>query len=107
MAFAVQHRWIFAPRTISEIAEHLKVLGSEIHHSLLPAIRGIDISNDERDILALPTRLGGLRISKPDEMAEVEYAASIKITNLLMDSILDKSFTTKRMMQRRQKFKNK
>ena len=44
MAFAVQHRWKFALRTIPEIAEHLKVLKLEIHHFLLPAIIGRDIS---------------------------------------------------------------
>ena len=92
MAFAVQHRWKFALRTIPEIAEHLKVLELEIHHFLLPAIIGRDISNDERDILALPTRLGGLGISKPDEMAEAEYAASIKITNSPKDYILGQEF---------------
>ena len=94
MAFAVQHRWKFAQRTIPEIAEHLKVLEFEIYYSLLPAIIGRDISNDERDILALPTRLGGLGISKLDEMAEVEYAASIKVTtgNSLKDSILRQEF---------------
>ena len=36
MVFAVQHRWKFALRTIPEIAEYLKVLEFEIHHSLLP-----------------------------------------------------------------------
>ena len=70
MAFAVQHRWKFAQRTIPEIAEHLKVLEFGIHYSLLPTIIGRDISNDECDILALPNRLGGLGISKLDEMAD-------------------------------------
>ena len=96
MVFAVQHRWKFAQRTIPEIAEHLKVLEFEIHHSLLPAIIGRDISNNERDILTLPTRLGGFGISKPDEMAEVEYAASIKITISLKDSILRQEFYYKK-----------
>ena len=107
MVFAVQHRWKFAQRTIPEIAEHLKVLEFEIHHSLLPAIIGRDISNDERDILALPTRLGGLGISKLDEMAEVEYAASIKITNSLKDSIFRQEFYYPKDDERRQKFENK
>ena len=61
MAFAVQLRRKFAQQTIPEIAEHLKVLEFEIHHSLLPAIIGRDISNDERDILALHTRLWWFR----------------------------------------------
>ena len=34
MAFAVQHSWKFAQRTIPEIAEHLKVLEFEINHTL-------------------------------------------------------------------------
>ena len=71
MAFAVQHKWKFAQRPIPEITEHPKVLEFEIHHISLPAIVGRDISNDERHILALPTRLGGLQISKPDETAEI------------------------------------
>ena len=40
---------------------------------------------------------GGLGISKADEMAEVEYAASIKITgNSLKDSILRQEFYYKK-----------
>ena len=77
----IQRRWKFAPQTIPDIAAYMKELQFKIHHTLLPAIIGRDISNEERDIFALPNRLGGTGIPKPDKMSDLEYRASAKISN--------------------------
>ena len=55
---------------------------------------GQDISNEKRDIFALPVRLGGMGIPKPDEMSDLEYRASVKITQLLKESFIKKKTQT-------------
>ena len=72
MVFAIQHRWKFIQRTVPEISEYFDELEYEIHNTLLPAIIGREISDLEREIIALPVRLGGLGI--------YEYEASRQIT---------------------------
>ena len=84
MTYAIQHRWKFAQRSIPDISEYMK-LEFEIYHTLIPAMIGRDISNEERDIFALPVRLGGVGIPKLEEMADLEYGASVKITQLLKE----------------------
>ena len=54
MVFGIQHRWKFVQRTISNISELLLPLENEIRHNLIPALVGREVSDDERDILALP-----------------------------------------------------
>ena len=55
----------------------------------IPALTGRDsISEVERELFALPTRLGGLGLTKPTEMAELEYTSSQKITAPLAALIL-------------------
>ena len=76
MVFAIQHRWKFIQRTVPEISEYCKELEYEIHNTLLPAIIGREISELEREIIALPVRLGGLGIPMPDKESKHEYEAS-------------------------------
>lgn len=91
MVFAIQHRWKFIQRTVPEISEYFKELEYEIHNTLLPAIIGREISELEREIIALPVRLGGLGIPMPDKESKHEYEASRQITNSLKDVIIPKS----------------
>ena len=94
MTYAIQHRWKFAQRTIPDISAYMQELEFEIQHTLIPAMIGRDISDEERDIFALPVRLGGMGIPKPDEMSDLEYRASVKITQLLKESIIKKKTQT-------------
>jgi len=57
MTFAFQHQWKFVQRTVPSIFENLRKIEHEIHQTLLPV--EIDISTEERDILALPVRFRG------------------------------------------------
>ena len=90
MTYAIQHRWKFVQRTIPDISAYIKELEFEIQHTLIPAMTGQDISNEKRDIFALPVRLGGMGIPKSDEMSDLEYRASVKITQLLKESFIKK-----------------
>ena len=94
MVFAIQHRWKFIQRTVPNISSYLKDLEYEIHHTLLTAIIGREISDTERDITALPVRFGGLGIPKPDIDSDFEYAASRKITESMKSTIINQEVHT-------------
>ena len=60
------HCWNYVQRTIPNITKLLTPLEEAIRHQLIPAITGQSTRSDtERDVLALPCRLGGLGIINP------------------------------------------
>ena len=61
-----------------------------IRQRLIPAITGkSSISDIDREIFALPTRLGGLNIQSPINVSDTdsEYEASTRVTKPLVDLI--------------------
>ncbi|XP_057308551.1 uncharacterized protein LOC130646905 [Hydractinia symbiolongicarpus] len=84
-----QHKFSFFLRTIPGIEKYLNPLEEIIRHRLLPAITGGHIVNDdERTLLSLPPRLGGLGIINPIERAPTELRNSESITASLKNVIL-------------------
>ena len=55
---------------------------------LFPAISGRAINDDERDLLGLPARMGGLGLANPTSEAEFAYATARQVTKPLVESIL-------------------
>ena len=75
-------------RTIPNIGELLRPLENAIRHKLLPALtEGRSCSDDDRTLLSLPVRLGGLGIINPSEISEDEFQNSIKMTEHLTTAI--------------------
>ena len=71
-------------RTVPDIKEHLDLLEETIHHQFIPAITGDkQCSNDERVLLSLPARYGGLGISIFHSIAAFEHKNSRKIMSTL------------------------
>ena len=70
-------------------SQNLGRLEQEIHQSLIPAIVGKSISEEERNVISLPIRSGGLGISKPNEESDYEYIVSQKVTQNLKEIIKD------------------
>jgi len=54
---------------------------------LIPALVGLEVSDAERQIFALPLGHGGLGLTDPQETAKMEYEHSTQITNKLTDKI--------------------
>ena len=82
-------KWTYLTRTPPSLGHLLKPLEDVIRTELLPAITGRPPPNDsERDLLALPTRLGGIALVNPMKLPDFEYSASIKITEPLTNAIL-------------------
>ena len=81
-------RWSFITRTIPDIQNLLQPLEDAIHQLLIPALTGRPpCSNVERDIFALPSRLGGLGILNPSTNSQASFHASVTLTTPLVNLI--------------------
>ena len=82
--FGLRHRWTYFSRTLSGIAPFLEPLERAIADLLVRAISEHVTTQEERDLLELPVRLGGSGLVNPARTASKEYEASIKITQALL-----------------------
>ena len=97
---ALCHRWTFVQRTIPNIEHLFDPLEHAIHHKLIPALTGREVSDLERKMLSLPVRMGGMGILNPAETANREYSASIAITGKLKELIINQEMTLKEYDQK-------
>ena len=87
--FGLQHRWNFVMRTIPDISPLLKPLENTIKNIFLPVlIKSVILTDDERDLLALPPSLGGMGITSPIKRANEENSNSINLTRSLTEKIV-------------------
>ena len=89
--FGLKHRWTYFLRTLSDIQDLLEPLEDAISHMLIPAITERKCNQLDRNILALPVRLGGLGLGNPSLEARREYASSVKVTKPLVEQIVSQS----------------
>ena len=83
-------KWNYLARTIPNIEALLLPLEEVIRNKLIPALTGRSPPNDdERDLLALPARLGGIGLGDPSKRSPEEFAASLQVTNPLKNLISD------------------
>ena len=62
----LSNRWVCLMRTVPDIDDLLQPLESTIHQHLIPVLTGrLPGSSIERQLLALPVRLGGLGLHDP------------------------------------------
>ncbi len=85
---AVAHRWTYLQRTVDGISEYFKPLEDALRNKLIPALIGRQVSDDERTMLSLPYRFGGLGIQNPVETADHEYKTSVAVTKNLTQQII-------------------
>ena len=76
--FGLRHHWTYFLRTLPDIAPFLEPLERAIAGLLVPAITEHVTTQEERDLLELPVRLGGLGLVSP----------SVKITGPLVRQIV-------------------
>ena len=89
--FGLKHRWTYFLRTLPDIQDLLEPLEDAISHMLIPAITERKCNQLDRNILALPVRLGGLGLGNPSLEARHEYASSVKVTKPLVEQIVSQS----------------
>ena len=84
---AVSSRWTHFQRTVLDMSELLAPLKNAIRDQLIPALVGWEVSDAEKQILALPFRHWGLGLKDPRETAKTEYEHSTQITDKLTAKI--------------------
>ena len=85
-------RWTYLARTTPHIEDLIKPLEEAIRRVFIPNLTGRNaFNNTERDMLALPPRLGGLGISDPSKKSALHYSTCETISAPLVRLILDQS----------------
>ena len=85
--FGLRHRWTYFMRTLPDIENLLQPLERAISDVLIPSLIGRNCSEAERDLVALPVRMGGLGLINPSDSADAEYSASIRVSAPLVSKI--------------------
>ena len=63
----IQHRWTFLMRTVPGISPLLRSLEDAIRTILVPVfVKSHTLTDEERAVLALPPRLGGMGLTNPE-----------------------------------------
>ena len=78
-------------RTLPDIVPFLEPLEHAIAYLLVPAITEHVTTQEERDLLELPVRLGGLGLVNPAKIASQECEASVNITGPLVRQIVEQA----------------
>ena len=82
-------RWSYLSRTQPNISDLFLPLENIIRTVFIPTITGRPPPNDtDRDMFALPARLGGLGLCNPVKQCDMEFSASQAISGPLRDLIL-------------------
>ena len=93
--FGLRHRWTYLLRTLPDIEDLVEPLERAIADVLIPSITDHHCTTpSERDLLALPVRLGGLGIINPSQDADLQYQASMKTTAPLVEKIVSQVHET-------------
>ena len=85
--FGLKHRWTYYLRVLPYFEEQLEPLECAICDAFISAMTGHTCTPDERELLVLPVRLGGLGLANPCRNATKEYEASIRVTEPLVKQI--------------------
>jgi len=78
----------FVSRTVPNAGEHLAELERAIRHTFIPALLGRPVSDDDRELLSIPARFGGLGISNPCTLAPLALGFSQALSLPLVKLIL-------------------
>ena len=82
----LKNRWSFLCRAMPDTATTLAPVEKILTDKLIPTITGHLVNNEERTILALPCRYGGLGLTNPTELS-TQYQSSQQISQALQTNI--------------------
>ena len=85
--FGEQHKYTYFMRTIQGISDILKPIDDVMDNEFIPALFGSSISPNEREIVSLPIREGGLGLRVQHKNSDTCYAVSKVITEPLTRQI--------------------
>ena len=94
LTHGLMSKWLYVARTIPSSSDLFQPLEEAICHWFLPALTaGKGITDEERDLFALPSRLGGLGIPNPTKVAGQQYISSQRVTAPLTALIIQQECT--------------
>ena len=70
---SMEYQWSYVQRVVSGCQSLFDELESVIFEKLLPNMFCCEVTSFERELLSLPARMGGLGVSKPNEMSEMLF----------------------------------
>ena len=91
--FGLNHRWTYFLRSLQDIEDLLIPLERVVADLLIPSITGYTCTREERDLLALPVRMGGLGLNVPSQVATFEYESSVKVVKPLVQQVVSQHQT--------------
>ena len=83
-----QHKYTYFMRTLNNISETLDPLDKVITNEFIPSLFGTSISPNERDLLALPIKDGGMGLRIWQNESEDSFEISKQVTKPLLPQIL-------------------
>ena len=86
-----QHKFTYFLRTIENIGEILKPLDDVIENEFIPTLFGTTITEQDRELFALPIKDGGLGLRAITPNSKLAHDTSMTLTKPLIDSILHQS----------------
>ena len=89
--FGLRHRWTYFLRTLPDITELLEPLERAISKLLIPSITDHQVTANDRVLLSLPVRMGGLGFENPQQSSPLEYESSVAVTEPLVECIIAQS----------------
>ena len=85
-----KHKLNYMMRTLDSIETNLAPIEEVINNQLIPALlEGRTVNENERELLSLPVKLGGLGITNFTKIAKFEYDTSRSLTQKLREKITD------------------
>lgn len=87
----LQSQWTFVSRAMPDISTLFEPLEQAIRLDFLPALLHRAVNDLERQLLALPARLGGLGILLPTESCKRSHSDSLAVTQPLVALIMCQS----------------
>ena len=85
-------KWNYVMRTIKSVGLLFQPLEEVIHQHFIPALTGQNpCCKLERDLLSLPSQLGGLNIPIPTQNSDHQFSASTQISAPLTSLIISQS----------------
>jgi len=82
-----QHKFTYFFRTIPEFEKYVKPLDDMITYCFLPTLFGSALTDTERELVALPTRMGGMGINILSTKAVRDFNTSSRVTASHVDKI--------------------
>ena len=91
---SLQFEWAYLQRVVPNCADAFVPLRDSINGKFIHAVLGGGISEQEKALLSLPSRMGGMGLRDPVESAEMAYSASKDGTVKIVKAIKgDEEFT--------------